>query len=460
MMGQLYFSAMLANPTPPTACQYTMHDGKACGRPLHGVTDDADSGPACLMHSHDPQKSWEEFWKEVQAILKQTHAVHDFSGFVFTRDAVFANVVFAQAAHFHGSHFRQTANFRLARFTAGVSFLGAKFNGHANFVLAKFTGNAMFALAKFSQEAYFLKTDFIGDTDFDLAELTGDANFSLANFKQTLSFGSSELGGIADFIGTTFEQPAQVRFYRVNQRMKGLRARLRSCPVSGVRFEDVHWMERAGRLLLQDEIDLIARDERVTHELVADAYRRLVNNFEKSRQFELAEGCIVGEMEMRRRNPRNFLFGARPIAERFYRKHAWARWLGEQFSVLNAYRWVSNYGSSYLRAFKRISVFSLLIFPFLFGLFAVHRADLLAIDGANTPLISWGNAWTSPDRFNQLWRTYETMLRTTMQMATLQRNPYAVPATASGQWVQLAMVLTLPGLLALFLFALRRRFRR
>ena len=66
----------------------------------------------------------------------------------------------------------------------------------------------------------------------------------------------------------------------------------------------------------------------------------------------------------------------------------------------------------------------------------------------------------SPDRLNQLWRTYESMLRTTIQTATLQRNPYAVPATGAGQWVQVAMVLTMPGLLALFLFALRRRFRR
>ena len=371
--------------------------------------------PVCLMHSRDPQKNWEEFWQEIQTILAKHEGEHDFVGFVFTQ--------------------------------------------YANFMGAQFTQVADFSEAQFTQDADFRHAEFTQDADFSEAQFTQAANFSGAQFTQALYFIRTQFGGLVNFSHARFEKPDKVLFNQVNRSSGGLKLQLTGCLLDGVRFEDVRWHRQNGRLILQDELDLHHRSN-VTHELVADCYRRLVNNFERSRQFQLAEECIVGEMEMRRRNPRNFLLGGWSRLERFYRKHARARWLGQNFSVLNLYRVFSKYGNSYLRAFCWIVVLALLIFPTLFGLAGLQRKDLLATNSTSTPLISWHNAWSAETRPYELWQTYKTMVLATLETATLQRNPYALPATGAGRATQIVTVLTMPGLLALFLFALRRRFRR
>jgi len=426
---------MPANPSPPAVCQRPMHDWYLlCGRPLHAAPEGVDRTPACLMHSRDPQKNWDEFRQEIKTILARTSEIHDFSGFVFTGEADFRIVTFTANAHFDGATFAGVAHFTGATFTKNAGFLVATFTAEADFVDAKFNSHADFRHATFAGSAFFSRATF-----------TGAADFFRATFTQSLSFVEVQFDGIADFTETRFEKPTAVLFYRVNEQDNGLKARLRTCLLEGVRFEDVHWHRQGGRLLLQDELDLDMNRTGVTHELVAHAYRRLVNNFEKSRQYQLAEECIVGEMEMRRR--------------------------GETFSVLNAYRWLSNYGSSYLLPLLWLGVLAFVIFPVLFGSFGLHRTDQRATTAAATaateafppvppPMISWRNAWTFANRGHELWQTWKTMALATLETATLQRNPYAVPATGAGRVVQIVMVLTMPGLLALFLFALRRRFRR
>jgi hypothetical protein len=106
--------------------------------------------------------------------------------------------------------------------------------------------------------------------------------------------------------------------------------RIRHTLLDQFRFEDVRWHSAEGRLQLQDELDLNTKEdkkdpippelagfllslrrhlfaelvlEQVTHEVVADTYRRLTNNFEKYRQYESAEQSICGTFEMRRLNP-------------------------------------------------------------------------------------------------------------------------------------------------------------
>lgn len=389
----------------PTACEYVMDNGEPCGRRFHKTSGSVDQQFRCLMHSFDPDKNWEQFCREQRAILDQTDGPYDFSGFVFTQDT----------------------NFAYAEFRVG--------------------------------DAYFYDATFCGNASFEGASFCGDAYFVRAKFRQALSLEETLFGGVADFRETRFDQPARVLFRGINapEGRGGLRLRLTNCLVDGVRFEDVRWYKRKHRLVLQDECDVNdIRDP--THELVADAYRRMVNNFERVRQYQLAEECIIGEMEMRRCNPRHFILAGRLVSERFYERHRWARWLGQNISVLNLYRLLSSYGSSYFRAFGCLAGFALLFFPCLFGLFGLRRTDLPL---TTSPTISWQASLNEEGRpYDELWQTYKTALLATLETATLQRNPYVIPATGAGRGVAVGVVLVMPGQLALLLFALRRRFRR
>jgi len=412
-------------------CPVGMSDGEPCDRPLHRIQHGDDEQHVCLMHTHDPDKDWTTFWQEIQAILKGTSARQfddkrfDFSHFVFTQNANFSTATFTQEAYFRHTTFNQVANFSNANFTYDADFKGATFTGKANFLEAKFT-----------QRAGFYKATFTQDADFIMATFGGTAHFVEATCEGALQFQFARI--LSD---------AQVQLHRVNETTKGVRIRLRICPLEGFRFEDVNWHREKGRLVLQDELDQGRRVQSATHELVADAYRRLVNNFEENRQYELAEECVIGEMEMRRRNPKN------PLADRAF------LWL---------YRLFSLYGSSYRIALGWVLAFLLVVFPSLFGYFGLRVSEVIAPPSlspnvsmaANAPDISWLNAARASDRRWELWQTYKAGLLASLEVATFQRNASIVPATTRGRGVAVAEVIVIPGQLALLLLALRRRFRR
>ena len=271
------------------------------------------------------------------AILSGTSVHHrrkdsfDFTGFVFP-EANFFEAEFTQDAKFSRGTFTQRANFSEAQFTQGADFTGAKFTQDADFSGATFTQGAYFSRGTFTQDAYFNSAIFTGNAYFRLATFTQDANFR----------------------GTEFRRPELVRFYQVNQKRgaPGLRARFVNCRVEGVQFADVNWRRQGGRMVLQDELDLTDRtvreEVRPTHELVAIAYRQLVSNFEKERAYDLAEDCKTSAMEMKRLDPKKFLFPK--LLKSRYKKRRWLRWLGENISVASLYRWTSRYGTSYTRA--------------------------------------------------------------------------------------------------------------
>jgi len=65
-------------------CKVKMCRGDSCGRSIHHASSDVDKMPVCLMHSHDPDKSGEEFQAQVKRILEGAgDGDADLSGFVF-----------------------------------------------------------------------------------------------------------------------------------------------------------------------------------------------------------------------------------------------------------------------------------------------------------------------------------------------------------------------------------------
>jgi hypothetical protein len=106
--------------------------------------------------------------------------------------------------------------------------------------------------------------------------------------------------------------------------------------------DEVLWFGNPGRMILQDELDA---NESTIHEAVAGLYRQLVETFECSRNFDRAEDCKWGEMEMRRTNPDRLPFASR--LNKIYARSPLARRLGARFTLLGFYDWASHYGSSY-----------------------------------------------------------------------------------------------------------------
>jgi len=202
---------------------------KRCGRLIHHAPTH-DETPVCLMHSHDPEKSDEEFQVEFEAILQRAgNGVADFTGFVFPsakytkreftpvclfvgatfiQNADFSIAMFTQNAHFLDATFTQNADFNIATFTRNAHFREAKFTQNANFVVATFTQDADFRIARFTQDADFSIATFTQNADFSIARFTQDADFSIARFTQNADFREAKFTQDADFNEATFTQNA------------------------------------------------------------------------------------------------------------------------------------------------------------------------------------------------------------------------------------------------------------
>jgi len=237
-----------------------------------------------------------------------------------------------------------------------------------------------------------------------------------------------------------------------------------------VHFVDTHWHQQHGRLVLQDELDLTqprlpakATERAQTpvglHALVAIAYRRLINNFEKVRDYDLAEDCFVGAMEMKRLDPDHFLFARwlRP----HYARWRWLRWLGAHLSAVNLYRWASYYGSSYVRAFE-VLLFLLFAFAAAFALAGLQPrqppAPPLApplVGLAGPAVVPYPSAWVAASK------AYLAGCLHSLQVATFQRTTFYLPTNPAMAGLLAGLeALLVPAQLAVLLLALRRRFRR
>lgn len=372
------------------------------------------------MHSRDPSKPQDEFDREIKVILADSSAYHrpkyccDFTRFVFLR------------SNFHGATFTQSVDFRWAIFTQRANFSDATFKREATFNFANFTEHADFCYATFCDAAFFADVRFGPRTD---ALTTG-----------------AKMPTIADFRAVRFLKQELVRFLRTNRNAaEGMRARFVNCHVEGVQFEAVQWHRSDGRMVLQDELNVLEKmEDAASYEEVAIAYRRLIVNFEKARAYDLAEDCTIGEFEMKRRDPSRSLFASSSgsIYERF---PFLRRWIGEQLSVVGIYRLASVYGTSYRRA--------LIALGFLLVGFGLLFSAAIDIRPMNTGAIS---TCTQSSTGGALCAG----LIHAVEVATLQKDLLYKPVSAAGRMTEILEQVFISGQVALLLFALSRRFRR
>lgn len=433
------------------------------------------------MHSSNPNKDTSAFEREV---AKQVQASMDsrglhcanFSRFIFMSRFSWMddpcnlnceNAVFQREIYF--SDVGGTYSFRRATFKAKAVFDDVRkavldfadavfedevrlthFNSSPNFEGVRFERRVVFDGSRFPQGASFRRAVFLDEVSFATTEF-GPQHLKGAHAKAV----------IADFAEAVFAKPDSVRWLRVNRRTptQAFHVRFRNCRVEAMTFVDVHWPQNAGRLFVQDELDLAtssasSSDDEVTyrktdHELVAVVYRQLGTSFERNRNYNLAEACFASVWEMKRRDASLRL---------------WNR------LAVNIYRVVSAYGGDFVRAFVVLAVLVAGVFPCLFALSFAHTApgrDAVSIDWQAPPkhahsiFEAWTDHWLleTRDFSARAAERYRRSLILSVETATFSRNPAYVATSLYGRLVIALETVLVAGQAALFLLALRRRFR-
>jgi uncharacterized protein YjbI with pentapeptide repeats len=471
-----------------------------CGRPIHPALAH-DKIPVCLMHSRDPHKSDSEFQKEFDAILKAPagrDAVAEFTEFVFP-SANYQDRKFWPRCSFWGAIFTQGSNFHGARFTQEASFSHAEFTQKAYFSEATFTKEADFAYAKFMQDTYFFNAKFAQDVDFRSAEFAQAASFEHAKFSASAVFRETQFRGYSRLKHETndkvpgpvfslaeFSHPEDIVFYKTYLGQ----ALFHNCDVSKVTFSSAEWRtrKRSGRrMLLEEEVDLEnsyasalktkeevdpknnsastlktgpdSHDER-DYGLIAELYQQLKKNYDERKDYWTAGDFHYGEMEIKRLDSRS--------------PKPWVRWLHQHLGLVACYKYASSYGESYLRPLLAL-VIVLGIFMLLYPLAGLRSggtappASATVTQQASPPMLATELSYC---HFAEFVRAYPGAkwiagpaffghsLMTTLAVASLQKELRYEPFYPWGRALALVQLVLTSTLIALFLLALRRQFRR
>ena len=356
--------------------------------------------------------------------------------------------------------------FIAATFSGEANFSSAKFRGEANFYGATFIGKADFYRATFIGKAGFLNATFIGKADFYGAIFIGKANFSNATFSGQAAFLSATFGGETYFSTDpntpSFEhechfqwlivrKDAHVEFMNVNLS----KATFLDTDLELISFKDVKWPPVKKRLFgrdvaLWDELREGAISKS-SYEQIAENYRQLVLNYDRKRDYAMAEQFHVGEMEVLRKKA-----GAEA-------KWPWVGWLRRWLNGYAIYRPLSHYGTSYWHAGLMLVVL-LVCFSWIFlftGFQPASEESPVAKMTEENPKpevieYDWGGSTPVSQWIADYWKS----VLLTLSIMTFQRErSYKPEGDLSEAWFVIA-TLVLAAQVALVLLAIRRRFKR
>jgi uncharacterized protein YjbI with pentapeptide repeats len=492
-------------------CQF-QSAGLRCERPKHYAPRGVDEKAACLMHSHDPNKSATKFQAEFEHILNEAgEDAANFTGFVFPSSSynhrefkarcIFAYATFRQQTDFVFATFKQEADFFSATFSQEANFLGAIFIKSANFSEAKF-GSARFQGATFWQDSNFSVAEFTDEANFQEITFKGLANFSSTDFTRKVHFERSRFGGAARFLETkfgpesadrdreprgdlsdvTFENPEQVKFFQSSLR----NVLFCNCDLSKVEFSDVGWRQRKNgkSMVLDEEVDLLRAsslrpsegepNER-NYRLIAELYQQLKGNYDNRADYGKAGDFHFGELEMKRLYSRH--------------KNELLRRLQRNLGLVAWYKYASDYGESYVKPglwFVPVLLIFALFYP-VTGLYVDTRHSAPLVISLPTQPAGTQNSASQPatvasaptlpcaERMTYwcpwptgpeptIWRARARLfgngLVTSLDVAAFQKDLTYQPSYPWGRLLALIEVLLTSTLGALFLLAVRRQFKR
>jgi uncharacterized protein YjbI with pentapeptide repeats len=500
-------------------CPVGMRAWRRCGRPIYNAPPGIDKTPVCLMHSRDPNKDDGAFRAEFERILKEAgEGVADFAYFVFPSASYrsrkfaamcsFEGATFTQAADFSAATFTQHAFFREATFTQAADFAGATFAQEAAFDGATFTKGADFSAATFTQDANFRRARFTQDADFRGAKFAQDVYFSRATLTQVADFSFPEFMRAAEFretifrndsgrdpglvfTRTRFEKPEAVEFADVDLGQ----ALFYRGDVSKLGFSNVRWRRREnGKWMLFEEVanlehpsarsglrpEKAAPDDR-NYVVIAELYQQLKKGYDDRRDYWTAGDFHYGEMEMKRLAcPRltwlpwlEAKLSGKPLLSKLgawcgkLQSSPWLlsklRWWHQWFGLAAWYRRFSDYGESWgkplLWLFAVLAIFAAL-YPLLglrpvAGKSPAAKATSVQVKTPSlqeTDLRYWN--YERPGRL--FWHS----VMTSLGVAAFQRDLAYEPSYPWGRLFALFELLHTSTLIALFLLAVRRQFRR
>ena len=417
----------------------------------------------------------------------------DFEGARFEDEASFTRSKFGAKANFHSAvfkgdthfstdfthdvsfvmaHFVKEAGFYNASFADNATFSSVKFEGKAVFARATFHREADFGNADFFQEAFFASATFEQKADFS-ARFTFDAHFVSTTFRKEANFGEAIFRAAVEFRETWFREddellpgpiftltqfllPETAVFYRTYLGQ----ALFYNCDVSRLTFSSVYWRTRPNEkrqlfeecVDLEAALDLVAEPDERDYGLIAETYQQLKKNYDDRKDYWTAGDFHYGEMEMQRFHSPS--------------KNKAVRWLHSNLGLVAWYRYSSEYGESYVRPLLALLA-ALVLFTFLFpipGLVFIKPDAASPTPPSFSPL-SYGDfstyihaykgpAWAATLAF------FGHSLMTALSVAGFQKELVYQPAYPWGRALALFELLLTSTLIALFLLALRRQFRR
>ena len=379
----------------------------------------------------------------------------------FTHEVTFVMARFAKDAGFYGASFTSRATFSSVKFEGDAKFPRATFRNEADFGNIDFFQKAFFAVATFEQETDFTSTRFTLNVDFEHTTFKKVVNFSEAvfsagvEFRETQFRNDSELLPGPIFSLTQFMAPETAVFYRTYLGQ----ALFYNCEASRLTFSSVNWRTRSNgkRQLFEECVDLTDFSDLWHHtnerdyQLIAETYQQLKKNYDGRQDYWTAGDFHYGEMEMKRlHSPR---------------KNKAVRWLHRNLGLVAWYRYASEYGESYVRPLLALAVV-LAVFTIFFpipGLVltkpdsgeAPRLLSPLSYGDFTTYLHAYqGPAWVGTLAF------FGHSLMTALSVAGFQKELIYQPAYPWGRALALFELLLTSTLIALFLLALRRQFRR
>ncbi|QNI33722.1 pentapeptide repeat-containing protein [Alloacidobacterium dinghuense] len=436
------------------------------------------------------------FWKEANFYSANFEHGADFESAHFENEASFTRAKFGAKANFHSAvfkgdthfatdfahevtfvmaHFAQEAGFYNSSFAADATFGSVKFEGKAVFSRAVFNKKADFGNAGFLQEAFFPVATFEQEADFMWAHFTLNVDFEHTTFKKAVIFHEAVFHAGVEFRETQFRNdgeplpgpifslaqfmaPETAVFYRTYLGQ----ALFYTCDVSRLTFSSVHWRKRPnGKYQLFEEVvDLSAAGDLAPgpddpnerdYGLIAETYQQLKKNYDNRQDYWTAGDFHYGEMEMKRlHSPR---------------KNNLARWLHRNLGLVAWYRYASEYGESYVRPLLALAAI-LAVFTLLFP---IPGMVFTKPDTPNTPpsfpvlnysdFSAYIRAYKGPAWIGTL-AFFGHSLMTALSVAGFQKELIYQPAYPWGRALALLELLLTSTLIALFLLALRRQFRR
>jgi uncharacterized protein YjbI with pentapeptide repeats len=423
----------------------------------------------------------------------------DFSCATFTQKAAFPCTTFMQDANFRDATFTQVADFRSAKFTHKADFSGATFTLNAYFRYATFTHKADFSCTTFTHKADFPCATFMQKADFLCATFTQDAYFGNATFMQVADFSKTTFALAAVFQEAKFAGPAgfrETKFRKDEELLAGPifsltefsrpeaivfyktylgQALFHNCDVSKLTFSSVQWRQRGQRgkrMVFDEEVSTEYRkslvagstkdnaDER-DYGLIAEIYQQLKKNYDERKDYWTAGDFHYGEMEMKRLHSQS--------------GNQLVRWLHRHFSLVALYKYASAYGESYVRPLILLLIV-LAIFTSLFPLAGLNsggdmqQSALIGATQQGSPLTTatklsyrhfsdFVNAYPGRKWLGRAAFFFHSFM-TAASVAGFQREIKYEPSSQKGRALALLEVLFTSTLIALFLLAIRRQFKR